>query len=177
MKKKVWIALDEVKESLLEKDFNVEAEKLDKIIRKDYSKYCRKGYAWPEEETCSIEESELKRIRKKSLNELKGFQVWLVDGTYIRDNLDDDFVAGGNGGRYHYIPGDEIWIDQSTAPYDLAPYIFHEILEADLMRNKKWSYDKAHSLAAKKEAIFRQSHSPQELEEPLKQVEKWLEQI
>ena len=48
---------------------------------------------------------------KKEL-EIAGFTVWVVDGRYIRENLDKDFNNFGQHYRFKFIPKKELWIDK-----------------------------------------------------------------
>lgn len=52
---------------------------------------------------------------KRSMGEAcpHGLEIFLVDGTYIRNTYDSDFVQGGNGQRYRFCPKSELWIDDS----------------------------------------------------------------
>ena len=45
-----------------------------------------------------------KDVPKHFYGEYKGYKVFNVDGNYIRDNIDIDFVGGGNPARYQYVP-------------------------------------------------------------------------
>jgi|GEM_PF-730731 len=85
-------------------------------------------------------------------------KVWLVDGKYIRTNIDIDFTTGGNPKVYKYIPLDEIWIDDQIHPDEINFDIFHEMYES-LMIVKGKSYNKAHGNTNKLELKFRKQGS------------------
>lgn len=73
-------------------------------------------------------------------------QIILIDGSIVRQYLDPDFIFGGHGYVYDYIPKDEIWLDRHMDPEEL-PYIeHHECIEYDYMRNGA-TYDEAHDIA------------------------------
>lgn len=48
---------------------------------------------------------------KKEL-EIAGFIVWIVDGGYIRENIDEEFNNFGQHYRFKFIPKKEFWIDK-----------------------------------------------------------------
>lgn len=98
----------------------------------------------------------------------KDVKFYLVNGSYVTAKSPGlgfkEFVQGG----HHYvtsypgyrknIPEDEIWIDKVyvSEPTVLKGIIKHEFLERNLMKYKKWTYDKAHEYANKKEEEYRQ---------------------
>lgn len=89
--------------------------------------------------------------RLKKLKIYHNFKVFLVDGELIRNKLDIDFVMGGNGFRYLYIPVNEIWIDDAYKNSKEVNYIIlHEFIELNLMKHGI-NYSKAHDLASVKE--------------------------
>jgi hypothetical protein len=103
-------------------------------------------------------------LNKRLLMTLKdGVEVYLVNGDAIRDNIkgtsDSDFVFGGHYWRYpKFIGKNEIFID-STMQYsdDIIATIYHEAIERKLMKEKGYSYDKAHDIAKKKEDNLRRT--------------------
>jgi hypothetical protein len=95
--------------------------------------------------------------RLERLEDYKGFKVFIVNGELIRNKLDIDFVMGGNGCRYLYIPIDEIWIEKSYAKNEeLKEILLHEYTELELMK-KGYTYEKAHDNASVKELIERRN--------------------
>jgi len=48
----------------------------------------------------------------KKETEIVGFVVWLVDGNYIRKNIDEEFTNFGQQYRFKFIPKKELWIDK-----------------------------------------------------------------
>lgn len=76
--------------------------------------------------------------------------AYLVDGAGIRTNVWQDFVDGGNHGRYPWIPFNEYWLDIANAfilEYDYN--LIHETVE-DRYMQKGLDYDAAHSKHANK---------------------------
>ncbi len=84
-----------------------------------------------------------KGIKKKPLT-LKGLhvqcnhglKVYVVDGTYVRNNVDSDFVQG-SGFNASYIPKKEIWIDWSVPPSEVHHLIENECRQAEELRSGK----------------------------------------
>jgi len=96
-------------------------------------------------------------VKAKELGEIEGYTVWRVDGTWIRDNVDVDFVAGGNCARYKYVPDGEVWVENGLSDKDTAATIVHEVVECDAMLDGQ-SYEDAHAFAGKIERVFRDQY-------------------
>jgi hypothetical protein len=77
-----------------------------------------------------------------------------VNGEALRD-LVPRFVEGGNPAVYDFIKAMTIWIERVMTPKDKAATIVHEIVQYALMRLKKLSYERAHSVAEDVERSFR----------------------
>ena len=101
----------------------------------------------------------LDRIHRKFLGEYDGYRFYLVDGLFIRNEINDDFYSG-NFARDLYIPEPEIWIEDYSDPRDQVPTMVHEYLEADKMVSQNWDYERAHEFAARQEMKIRKSHLP-----------------
>jgi hypothetical protein len=69
-------------------------------------------------------------------------QVWIVDGSFIRGHIDEEFTNFGQHYRYPYIPEKEFWIDQEAEHDERIFFIDHLLVEHDLM-SKGAPYDKA----------------------------------
>ena len=50
----------------------------------------------------------------QKLEERGKFQVWLVDGSYIRGHIDEEFTNFGQHYSFSYIPKDELRIEKET---------------------------------------------------------------
>lgn len=104
----------------------------------------------------NLPDEELRQELKPRVIGRRGrYKVVLVDGRVVRDKLDPDFAAGGNPGRYGYVPMDELWVDDCTARGDVGPYVEHEGVESELMIRKGLSYDDAHERATAAERRLR----------------------
>lgn len=98
----------------------------------------------------------LKPPRLRLMGRVAGLPIYLVDGETIRDDIDIDFVNGGNEAVYpSFIPSGEIWIDDAQHAIDRTATALHELIERDLMRNHGMSYDSAHDAANGHERAFR----------------------
>lgn len=96
------------------------------------------------------------RPRLRFLGRVRDLAIYLVDGEQIRNEIDVDFVNGGNGAIYpSYIPRDEIWIDDAQHALDRTATALHELIERDLMLHHGLSYDRAHDEANVYERVFR----------------------
>jgi len=101
---------------------------------------------------------------KRSIGEAcpHGLEIFLVDGTFIRNKWDSDFVQGGNGQRYRFCPKRELWLEECL-PEAEWPYVaFHECYETDLME-KGYDYDRAHMCAKRMENKFRRQDNPRRI--------------
>ena len=63
--------------------------------------------------------------------------VWIVDGYYIRSNIDIEFANFGHHLRYKYIPKNEFWIDNAHNKKERDIFVKHLELEHKLMHEGK----------------------------------------
>jgi hypothetical protein len=68
--------------------------------------------------------------------------VWIVDGSYIRGKIDEEFDNFGQHYQNSYIPEDELWIDQGVTEDERPFFIDHLLVEHRLMA-KGVPYDEA----------------------------------
>ena len=61
------------------------------------------------------------------------FQVWIVDGAYIRGHTDGEFTTFGQHYRHSYIPDNEFWIDREVEHDERSFLIDHLLVENELM--------------------------------------------
>ncbi|MCK9557981.1 MAG: hypothetical protein M0R50_08085 [Candidatus Cloacimonetes bacterium] len=85
-----------------------------------------------------------------------GSHVWLVNGEEVRNHTKTDFIEGGHGYVYDFIPKGEIWLEDGISEEELPYILYHETTERTLMKNSGMSYDKAHEISADKEYKARQ---------------------
>lgn len=82
-------------------------------------------------------------VKTKFLTRFGDTDVWLVRGDQVRKQYEPDFILGGNGYRYDFIPKTEVWIEDILSPDDKAFTLLHELYETALMREGR-DYDSAH---------------------------------
>jgi hypothetical protein len=94
--------------------------------------------------------------RLRLLGRAEDLSIYLVDGEKVRDDIDVDFVNGGNEAVYPaYVPSGEIWIDDAQHPIDRTATALHELVERDLMLHHGMSYEAAHDAANARERVLR----------------------
>lgn len=87
-------------------------------------------------------------------------QVYLVDGEWVRDTKEVQFIGGGHHLWSPVIPNNEIWIENNHHARDESEILIHELIEFHLMKHLHWTYDKAHDFANSKENLIRHGHDP-----------------
>lgn len=85
---------------------------------------------------------------KRLLTQMRGLAVYLVDGAWIRNNLDVEFALGGNPARYAYVPKGEVWVESGLVGDDKMETALHEVTEYHDMKDRGQTYDKAHDNAS-----------------------------
>jgi len=84
----------------------------------------------------------LKAPYLKRAGHREGITIWIVDGSYIRTNIDEEFTNFGQHYTFSYIPENEFWIDREGKPDEFKFFVDHLLLEHSLMA-KGVSYDSA----------------------------------
>jgi hypothetical protein len=90
----------------------------------------------------------------KKIENLGRLSVWLVDGSWVRTNLDEEFNSYGHHYTHPAIPENELWVDQEAHPDEQQFFIDHLLVEQRLMAEGK-SYEKAVDAADRKERAER----------------------
>jgi hypothetical protein len=78
----------------------------------------------------------------------KSIKVMIVDGDWIRTNIDEEWTNFGQHFRFKYVPEDEFWISKEIPQDEYKFYITHLIKEYSLMAHGK-SYSDAITKADK----------------------------
>lgn len=65
------------------------------------------------------------------------FSVWIVDGKYIRANIDKEFSNFGQFYHFKYIPKNEFWLDKEYSPGEEKYFIDNLFVEHRLMKKGK----------------------------------------
>lgn len=84
-------------------------------------------------------------------------EVWGADGCVIRSLYKTDYVEGGHGYVYRWVPKNEIWVEKALGRRELPFIVVHEYLEMRLMRDRKVDYHRAHEICAKVEFQMRKN--------------------
>ncbi len=90
----------------------------------------------------------------KKIGRRGSIDVWLVDGTFVRTNIDEDFSNYGHHGSFDFIPAREWWLDEEAKPDERDFYLRHLAVETRLMRQGK-SYEDAREAADRMESGLR----------------------
>ena len=80
--------------------------------------------------------------------------IWVVDGTYVRTHLDEEFTNYGEHYGFKCIPKNEFWLDKEAAEDEQQFFIDHLLVEYRLCE-KGTSYDDALEAADKAERAER----------------------
>jgi len=97
----------------------------------------------------------VRKVHSKLLKKYCGkVKVWLVNCELVRSFFDLDFGGGGHDRVYHYIPKNEVWIDDDIHTKERKFIILHELHERNLM-SRGMSYPNAHLKATKMEDYYR----------------------
>lgn len=103
--------------------------------------------------------SSLKKPYLKKFSIVANFTVWIVDGEYVRDFIDEEFTNYGHHYRFKFIPKNEFWIDNERVPGEEKYYI-----DSMLVTNRLMSKGISHEEAVKKaDAIEKSERSKSEL--------------
>lgn len=97
-----------------------------------------------------------KKVYLKKIATLENAIVWLVDGEYIRREIDENFTEFDHAPHFPFIPVHELWIDTNTDRREHHFFINHFIAEESLMQNGI-PVDQAHTAAEKLEEHARLS--------------------
>jgi hypothetical protein len=107
----------------------------------------------------------VENIHKRLLKKYSGaVKVWVVKGELVRSIYFIDFTEGGHDQVYHFVPKNEVWLDDDLGPGERRFVLLHELHERHLM-TLGWPYVKAHRSASRIEYHCR-AH-PEELEADL----------
>ena len=78
----------------------------------------------------------------EKIDERGNLKVWVVDGSYIRSHIDEEFTNFGQHYSFPYIPKDELWIEKETKDDERWFFTDHLLVEHRLM-TKGVPYNKA----------------------------------
>jgi len=99
-------------------------------------------------------EEQLKPPYIKKVGQRGKINIWVVDGTYIRTHLDEEFTNYGQHYVFDCIPKDEFWLDREAQEDEQIFFIDHLLVEHNLMQ-KGVPYNDALEAADKREMLER----------------------
>jgi hypothetical protein len=112
----------------------------------------------------------IRHVHKRLLRKYsRVVRVWIVRGDLVRDLYFIDFTEGGHDKVYHFVPENEVWLDDDVGPKERRFVLLHELHERALMA-KGWTYGRAHRDSSRVE-YFCRSH-PEKLERMLQEEMK-----
>jgi hypothetical protein len=139
--------LEEINEGKSEKEAYDKCFKLQKRLRKKIVEASKNPHMTNKNAKEEIHIESYKILKDKD-GEIK---AWIVDGEKVRDIFDVDYIEGGHGYVYDYVPNKEIWLDNKLNKDELDAVLVHEYTELLLMRDHKLKYEDAHIKATKAE--------------------------
>lgn len=84
----------------------------------------------------------MKKPYKKKVGKIGDLTVWIVDGSYVRKNIDEEFTTCGEHYVIHKIPRNELWFDSGINKDDEKYFIDYILTEYQFM-SKGYSYETA----------------------------------
>ena len=90
----------------------------------------------------------------KKVDQRGKISIWIVDGTYVRTHIDEEFTNYGQHYNFKYIPKEEFWLDHEMKPDEQKFFIDHLLVEHRLME-KGVDYNEALEQADKIELAER----------------------
>lgn len=85
------------------------------------------------------------------------YTIWIVDGEYIRNKINEEFTNYGQHYRFKFIPKNEFWIDKERVPGEEKYFIDNMLVQNRLMSGGV-SYLKAVGKAEAAERKERRKH-------------------
>ena len=114
----------------------------------------------------------MKKPYLKKYGVFSGFTVWLVDGEYIREYLDEEFTNFGQHYAYRFIPGREFWIDKDHGKENEEKYFIHHMFVENKLMRKGVKFDVALGYADRSERAERAKYEPIEQKKSLTRTKK-----
>ncbi|MCX6563423.1 MAG: hypothetical protein NTU60_07435 [Candidatus Aminicenantes bacterium] len=75
----------------------------------------------------------MKKPYIKKITTVSKFNVFFVDGKYVRDRLSEEFTNFGQHFGFRFIPKNEFWIDRARTPGEEKFFVDHMLVENRLM--------------------------------------------
>ena len=97
----------------------------------------------------------MKKPYIKKFAKISEFTVWIVNGKYIRGEIDEEFTNCGQYYEFKFIPKKEIWIDKERVPGEEKYYIDSMLVMNRLMTkgvNHKEAVKRANAIEKRERA-------------------------
>lgn len=91
----------------------------------------------------------MKKPYLKRYTSISGFTVWVVDGKYIRENIDEEFTNFGANYRFKFIPEKELWIDKEYGEEKEIDYYVLSLMTMIKLLSKGKTHKQALEIADK----------------------------
>jgi len=89
----------------------------------------------------------MKKPYLKKGGKVAGFTIWIVDGKYIRGNIDKEFTNFGQHFRFRFIPENEFWIDKEHGDSNEEKYFIDHMLAENKFMSAGMTWRKANAKA------------------------------
>ncbi|MBU0470007.1 MAG: hypothetical protein KKA62_02320 [Nanoarchaeota archaeon] len=115
----------------------------------------------------------MKKPYLKKHSKIDRFDIWIVDGNYIRSNINLEFTNFGQHYRFNFIPKNEFWIDKEYGEEETEYFVQHLLVE-----NKLMGQGKNYETALEQASIFEKAkrHESESIEkyrkDPLNAIRK-----
>ena len=97
----------------------------------------------------------VKGIYRYYYGKIDKYEVWIINGSTVRQKIYKEFLYGGNEQRYVYNPQGEIWVDNAISCEEFDLTVAHELNERHLMAKFGWTYEVAHDSSLMLEQMIR----------------------
>lgn len=91
----------------------------------------------------------------KKVGQRGDITIWVVDGTFVRTHIDEEFTNYAQHYAFPFVPEHEFWLDKEAEEDEQQFFIDHLLVEYRLMK-KGVPYDDALEAADKKERLERE---------------------
>ena len=84
----------------------------------------------------------MKKPYIKKYGKVSGFKIYLVDGKYIRSNMNEEFTNCGQHYQFKFIPKDELWLDREAKKGEKKFYI-NSMIRIERFLREEMSHENA----------------------------------
>lgn len=99
-----------------------------------------------------------KNIYIKKIDKIGSYEIWLVDGSYVRKVINENFVEYDYHFNHDFVPKNEFWIDEQSNQEEWKFFIDRMFMEQGLMKTGENNEE-----ASKKGALLENKERKEEL--------------